>query len=66
MKTTDNLIKCNAVKHRSICRQKETCERFLCDSEPNQKYFTTSPFAILESGGTICDYYIETKEESNG
>lgn len=65
MKTNDNFKKCGAVKFRTICKQKETCERFLINSTPNQEYFSTAPFAILEDGVTICDYYVEAKETSN-
>lgn len=66
MKTSENFKKCCAVKFRTICRQKETCERFLRNSTPQQEYFSTAPFAILENGVTICDYYIEAKESTDG
>jgi hypothetical protein len=59
------MIKCNAVKYRTICQQKETCERFLCDTEYPQEYFTTAPFATMPDGTTQCDYYFENKETKN-
>lgn len=58
-----DISKCNAVKHRSICKQKENCYRFMC--EPNserQSYFSTAPFAIMPDGSTECEYFWEIKD----
>lgn len=58
-----DITKCQGIKHRSICSQKDSCWRYTAPEGSWQSYFVTAPFGILKDGKTECEYFWDQTSE---